>query len=207
MGSRKKALFKLAYLLIGAFLCLLPTVIKAQMQGCSIEGLDLYQCLNGDKNSISSQSCCLALNKVAQAGFHCVCLFLASSVLPTSTFPLLPFSNCYISVPPLAQCRDVSSVPGLQPPPGPGLPVVLPPNIPEEPRQSPASNSFFIPPPPEEAYFPVTAWPPPNTAPDLSIPGGRHVIPNGQETRSSSQPILLLALLLHAFRDINKFQP
>ncbi|KAF7151955.1 hypothetical protein RHSIM_Rhsim02G0026900 [Rhododendron simsii] len=155
-----------------------PKMVKTQMAGCSLQSLGLEQCLNQGKNSISiDQSCCIVLNQAVQAGFHCLCLLLASHNPPLSTplaFPLS--SNCFISAPPLTQCQGMLQstlennicvhglclyialvpvlqppvTPALQPPVPPALPVLLPPDIPQEPPVPPALPVFIPPQIPQE---------------------------------------------------------
>ncbi|KAM7488601.1 hypothetical protein LguiB_026085 [Lonicera macranthoides] len=75
------------------------------MLGCSIEGIDLKECLDDGKMSVSD-SCCRVLNEALQDGFYCFCLVLQSSNSPLLTSPIsVPLSNCYISVPSVTQCQ------------------------------------------------------------------------------------------------------
>lgn len=87
-------------------LCALTPMINGQIPGCSIEGINLLQCLNYQVNKSSIEICCKTLTQVVQAGYNCLCSALASSNIPLLNAPIsLPFSNCFISVPPLTLCR------------------------------------------------------------------------------------------------------
>ncbi|PSR85348.1 Large tegument protein like [Actinidia chinensis var. chinensis] len=190
-------------------LSLFPNTVKTQIQGCSFLGLDLNQCLDQGKNSISIDSCCSVLNQAVQAGFYCLCSLLASSG-PLSSIPLLlPLSNCFISAPPLTQCRAL--VPIKQPPAIPSLPVLLPPDISEDPPQPSAPNNFSLQPPPQEAQVPLNSTPDTNStivamqpslghdaAPNLTVFRSGCLISNGQKTKNSLQSRLSLVVTLLA---------
>ncbi|KAA8548659.1 hypothetical protein F0562_000343 [Nyssa sinensis] len=188
-----------------SLLCVLPTMVKTQMHGCSIEGIDFVQCLDQGKNSISSDSCCTALNQAVQAGFHCLCLLLASFSPLSSTSLLLPLSNCYISAPPLTQCQAL--VPVLQPPASP-MPVLLPPDIQKE--QPQPSAPMLVPTPPQEVQLPlnlttdensstVARLPPPsgNAAANLSVFDINCVTSNGQQTKNFLHIRFFLSVTLY----------
>lgn len=104
MDSRGMVLIKITWILF-LELCVLIPKINSQIPGCSIEGINLLQCLNqGDKTSI--ETCCKTLTQAVQSGYNCLCSLLASSNIPLLSAPIpLPFSNCFISVPPLTLCR------------------------------------------------------------------------------------------------------
>lgn len=72
---------------------------------CSFEGIDLDACMDQDKNQASFDSCCNALNQMIQAGYYCLCAILGSSSPLISNSLVLPFSNCFISIPPLTHCQ------------------------------------------------------------------------------------------------------
>ncbi|KAG5560177.1 hypothetical protein RHGRI_003458 [Rhododendron griersonianum] len=112
MGFRAKLSAKVTWVSTFLLLFFSPKMAKTQMAGCSFQGLGLEQCLNQGKNSISiDQSCCIVLNQAVQAGFHCLCLLLASHNPPLSTPLVFPLSsNCFISAPPLTQCQGKSYI-------------------------------------------------------------------------------------------------
>ncbi|KAF8038033.1 hypothetical protein BT93_B0785 [Corymbia citriodora subsp. variegata] len=80
---------------------------------CHVEEIGLKQCLKQEEGSI--ETCCIALNAVIREGFDCFCsLFTSSEPLLGDGFSLLS-SNCYVSIPPLALCRD-HAMPVMFPP-------------------------------------------------------------------------------------------
>lgn len=82
-------------------------VASAQIQGCSLLGLDIQECLDQDENSALIDNCCEALNQAVQAGYYCLCLLLQRFSTPLQGIALsLKLSNCYISVPQLTQCQS-----------------------------------------------------------------------------------------------------
>ncbi|KAJ0034181.1 hypothetical protein Pint_24785 [Pistacia integerrima] len=135
---------KLACILVLELCALIPK-INSQIPGCPIEGINLLQCLNqGNKSSI--EICCKPLTQVVQAGYSCLCSVLASSNIPLLNAPiLLPFSNCFISVPPLTLCRVLAP-----------MPIVLPPAGPKD-RTQPSfpPKNVLLPPPPHEMHLPL----------------------------------------------------
>lgn len=103
MALRRLVSIGLTWVLVFG-LCALTPMINSQIQGCSIEVIDLSQCLN-QGNSSSIDICCKTLNQVVQAGYSCLCSLAAASFPVLSTPISLPFSNCEISVPPPTLCR------------------------------------------------------------------------------------------------------
>ncbi|XP_058001081.1 uncharacterized protein LOC110660593 [Hevea brasiliensis] len=152
MGLRKLVPLRLVW--VFAFVvCVLAPTIESQIQGCSIQGFDMGLCLNQRNRSFSNDStCCKVLNKAAQTGYNCLCLLVASS-LPLLSSPVsLPLSNCSISVPPLTLCKVLAPLPIVFPPNGPneptqpslppnGVPVSLPYGI-QVPLKSTGNNNF-----------------------------------------------------------------
>ncbi|GAV89953.1 hypothetical protein CFOL_v3_33364 [Cephalotus follicularis] len=123
--------------------CSLTPMVKSQINGCSVESIDLEQCLNQGNSLFSIDTCCKSLNQVVQAGFNCLCLLVQSSTHILSTPLSLPLSNCHISAPPMTLCRVLAT-----------MPVVLPPDIPKEITQpSKPANDVLMPQPPKERQF------------------------------------------------------
>ncbi|KAK3190086.1 hypothetical protein Dsin_029647 [Dipteronia sinensis] len=150
-------------------LCLLTPIVSSQIQGCSMEGIDLLQCLNQDYNSsFSTDNCCKTLRKVVQAGYDCLCSLLSPSIPLLSTPFSFPLSNCDISVPPLTLCRVLSPKPVLFPPPA-ATPkeLIPPPSAPPEP--------VFVPPPL-----------PPHLSPLPSSPPREMVVPSNSTRKNNS---------------------
>ncbi|CAN0857028.1 hypothetical protein LINGRAHAP2_LOCUS6640 [Linum grandiflorum] len=100
-------------LLSVTMVCLLTPTVSSQIQGCSIQGLDIGQCFKPVSNH---ESCCKVLNKAVRAGYNCLCLLLGSSdpLLSPSSLSS-PLSHCSISVPSLTHCHanGSSEAPGL----------------------------------------------------------------------------------------------
>ncbi|KAL9410638.1 hypothetical protein AB3S75_044419 [Citrus x aurantiifolia] len=114
MDIRRLVSKRLSWLLVLELWVLTP-IVNSQIPGCSIEGIDLLQCLNQD-NSSSIDICCKSLNQVVRAGYNCLCSLLAPSI-PVLSSPLsLPLSNCLISVPPLSLCQVLAPMPVVIPP-------------------------------------------------------------------------------------------
>ncbi|KAI8009325.1 hypothetical protein LOK49_LG06G02992 [Camellia lanceoleosa] len=215
MGSKAMFSIKFSWVLT-LLLSVKPTMVQPQMQACSIQGIDLEQCLKQGENPISIESCCIVLNRAVQAGFYCLCSLLASSSPLPSTPLLLPLSTCFISAPPLSQCQAL--VPVLQPPPAsPIFPVVLPPpDSPDEELPEPsAPTDLLVPPTPQEGRGPLieasginstiaTRWQPPlsnHAAPNLSVSRSGYLTSNGQDSEFSllSRHSLLVVTLFHAY--------
>ncbi|EOY05733.1 Uncharacterized protein TCM_020659 [Theobroma cacao] len=112
--------------LLAIVLFKLAPMFKSQMQGCSVQDVDLGQCFNQGINSSIEIACCKALNQVVQTGYNCLCSLLSSFIAPSSTPLSLPLSNCYISVPSLTLCRD-SPERNLTLPSAPSIDVLAPP--------------------------------------------------------------------------------
>ncbi|ESR33221.1 hypothetical protein CICLE_v10007005mg [Citrus x clementina] len=143
MDIRRLVSKRLSWLLVLELWVLTP-IVNSQIQGCSIEGIDLLQCLNQD-NSSSIDICCKSLNQVVRAGYNCLCSLLAPSI-PVLSSPLsLPLSNCLISVPPLSLCQVLAP-----------MPVVIPP-VPVENLTQPSAPSQTAPVPssPTEVQVPL----------------------------------------------------
>ncbi|KAF7806875.1 Large tegument protein like [Senna tora] len=142
------------WLLTFILLCFLIPKAKTQIgeDPCSLLNIDLNKCLNQSNDSIHIEdSCCKGLNQIVQAGLNCLCSFLrsSSSLDLFSLTPLpLPFSNCFISLPPLSLCQALGPVT-----------VLLPPDSPKEEQinQSSPPNVVVVPvspPPPQEVVVP-----------------------------------------------------
>ncbi|XP_028795398.1 uncharacterized protein LOC114750922, partial [Neltuma alba] len=84
----------------------LPKANSETDHGCSVPNIDLQKCLNQSKNSLSIEdSCCRALNQIAEDGFKCLCSLITATPITLVGPPLsLPFLNCFISIPPLSLC-------------------------------------------------------------------------------------------------------
>ncbi|PNT15443.2 hypothetical protein POPTR_010G085100v4 [Populus trichocarpa] len=120
MSSQELVPFRFIWGLAFVLVILTPAV-KCQIQGCSIQGIDLGLCFNQTSSSLSINStCCEVLNKVIRIGYNCLCLLAASYLPPLSTSIILPLPNCFIFVPPLTLCQ----VPAPKP-------ILFPPNIPD----------------------------------------------------------------------------
>ncbi|CAN1193098.1 hypothetical protein LINPERPRIM_LOCUS28162 [Linum perenne] len=132
MGSTKRGLsnfnthFVVASIML--FYILTSTVTSTQIQGCSIQEMDIGPCLKpSDDPFLINSSCCKLLNKVVKSGYNCLCLLLlGSSIPPLSASAIsLPLSNCLISLPPLTHCQSAAtfqtnmSTEALEPPPFP----------------------------------------------------------------------------------------
>ncbi|KAF5752256.1 hypothetical protein HS088_TW01G00164 [Tripterygium wilfordii] len=131
--------FKFSWVL--AFLIIFTTpIVKSQIQGCSIDAIELEHCLNqGDRSSFTDE-CCIALKRVVKGGYNCLCLLVSSSAVPLLNTPIsFPLSTCFMVVPPLSQCRVFAP-----------MPVVLPPDIPKEAKQPSSPADVIVPPSPPE---------------------------------------------------------
>ncbi|KAL3507872.1 hypothetical protein ACH5RR_033254 [Cinchona calisaya] len=143
-------------------ICLSCQVTNAQIQGCSLLGIDIQECMNPDGSSASMESCCKTLNHAVQAGYYCLCLLFRSSPLLSITLSL-QLSSCYISVPPLTQCQKSLPIfhtpvttpePALNNPPARPVPVRMPPGMPENLMQPSAPDDFMLPLPPKRDEIP-----------------------------------------------------
>ncbi|KAK2647055.1 hypothetical protein Ddye_022250 [Dipteronia dyeriana] len=204
-------------------ICVLTPIVSSQIQGCSMEGIDLLQCLNQDYNSsFSIDNCCKTLGKVVQAGYDCLCSLLSPSNPLFSTPFSFPLSNCDISVPPLTLCRVLSPMPVVFPPPAANpKELIPPPSAPSEPVfvPPPLPPHLSLPPPfpsspPRETVVPsnstrknnsttVATQPQSNAnaVPALSVNNyGKNQSSNGkEETEILSRKTLLLLLALQGF--------
>ncbi|KAL1806522.1 hypothetical protein ACET3Z_029590 [Daucus carota] len=92
---------------------LTPSAATKATGGCFLQGINLEPCRDQDLSFVS-ESCCRAVNQALEIGLHCLCMLLpVSTTIPLLHFPSdLPLSNCYISVPSLAQCKG-PTIPGL----------------------------------------------------------------------------------------------
>ncbi|KAK4733050.1 hypothetical protein R3W88_007311 [Solanum pinnatisectum] len=129
---------------------------------CSFEGINLEKCMDPDKNQASFDSCCNALNQVIQAGYYCLCAILGSSSPLITNSLVLPFSNCFISIPPLTHCQEpkakVSPVQEMRPPPSRPIPIFWHPKSPNEPPPLPLPSvpkDLVLPLPPNMDDIPV----------------------------------------------------
>ncbi|KAK1592473.1 hypothetical protein Q3G72_025477 [Acer saccharum] len=194
-------------------LCVLTPIVSSQIQGCSMEGIDLLQCLNQDNSSFSSDNCCKTLRQVVQAGYNCLCSLLSPTIPLLSSPFSLPLSNCNIYVPPLTLCRVLSPIPVVFPPPAASpKELIPPPSAPPEP--------VFVPPPlppsspPQETVVPSNSTRKNNSTMEATQPqsnanavpalcvnnSGKKKSSNGkEETEILSPKTLLLLLALQGF--------
>lgn len=93
-----------ASLLLLIIFTLFP-IATCHLPQCSFEGINLDKCMDLDQNQASFDSCCNALNQIIQAGYYCLCAILGSSSPLITNSLVLPFSNCFISIPPLTHCQ------------------------------------------------------------------------------------------------------
>ncbi|CAN1280068.1 hypothetical protein LINPERPRIM_LOCUS17273, partial [Linum perenne] len=102
------------HLLAVVMVCLLTPTASSQVQGCSVQGLDIGQCFKPSNGQIANkESCCKVLNEAVRAGYNCLCLLLGSSypdLLSPSSLSS-PLSHCSISVPLFTHCHVVAPLP------------------------------------------------------------------------------------------------
>ncbi|KAI9194934.1 hypothetical protein LWI28_010230 [Acer negundo] len=195
-------------------LCVLTPIVSSQIQGCSMEGIDLLQCLNQYNNSsFSSDNCCKALKQIVQAGYSCLCSLLSPTIPLLSSPFSFPLSNCDISVPPLTLCQVLSPMPVVFPPPAASpKELIPPPSAPPEPVSVPPP----LPPssPPREMVVPSNSTRKNNSTTEATQPqsnadavpvlcvnnSGKNQSANGkEETEILSRKNLLLLLALQGF--------
>ncbi|KAF8392379.1 hypothetical protein HHK36_022721 [Tetracentron sinense] len=178
-----------------------PLIVETQILGCSIQEIDLQPCLNQGNNSMDS--CCKILNQVIKTGYNCLCSMLASPNPLLSTPLALPFSNCYISAPPLTQCGvaaravpppDISKMPPQIPQPSAPKLVLnpMPPQAVQAPLNLTQGRNFTT-----DAEQPYSRT---KTAPKSSIVKcGNEISCGGDDTHSSSfGRVFLILVLLHS---------
>lgn len=85
-------------------LMLVIRVVNPEVEGCTLVGLDLQNCLFPSTQTL--ESCCKALDRALEAGCYCLRSLLDPSNFPTLRAELaLSFSICYISLPSLTHCH------------------------------------------------------------------------------------------------------
>ncbi|KAL7081113.1 hypothetical protein ACP275_14G019100 [Erythranthe tilingii] len=127
------------------------TTLNYRVEGCSLVGIDLQNCLVPNPKTIDS--CCTVLNQAIKAGYYCICSLLSLSNnnnnnyyyyynnYYNNNYPFianeiaLSFSNCYLSLPPLTHCHEpprpiVSTAPPVAALAPPFNPVLVPPELP-----------------------------------------------------------------------------
>ncbi|KAH7573793.1 hypothetical protein ACOSQ2_007976 [Xanthoceras sorbifolium] len=208
MDLRELVSIRLTWVLVFE-LCVLAPIVSSQIQGCSMEGIDILQCLNQD-NSSFTDNCCKTLRKVVQAGYNCLCSLLSPSIPLLSPPFSLPLSNCDVSVPSLALCRVLAPMPvvfpptaaspkHVLPPPSPPPLLSLPPPLPSSPpheRLVPSSSTRK-----DNSTMVATQQPHSNenAVPGLCVnnSGNNNQSSNGKEdTKILSRKTLLLLLAL-----------